>query len=82
MDKVALRTGGIAVIGFGEAARAFVAGWQTVSAGPYRAFDIQLDAPATRPAMTRTMQEAKRRSKTSLVGAGRPDEGAVPRSCR
>lgn len=58
MDKIALRTGGIAVIGFGEAARAFVAGWQTVSAGPYRAFDIQLDAPETRPVMSRTMQEA------------------------
>ena len=58
----------IALIGFGEAARALVSGWGLGGSGRVRAFDIKVDQPADAEAML-----AAYRSE-GVAGAMRPDE--------
>jgi len=47
----------LAFIGFGEAARALVTGWQAAPPGPVAAYDIKQDSPETRPGIARAARQ-------------------------
>jgi 3-hydroxyisobutyrate dehydrogenase-like beta-hydroxyacid dehydrogenase len=53
-----MNTAGIGMIGFGEAARAFVSGWGTAAAGKVSAYDIKSRASATAAAMDQAYRDA------------------------
>jgi len=51
LSQQEILSGGVALIGFGEAAQAFVTGWQLGDPASVAVYDVKTDAAASRDAM-------------------------------
>lgn len=65
-------TAGIAFVGFGEAAQAFVSGWDLASATTVTAYDIKTDDPMRRAAMMARYEGCAISGRVDLAEALRP----------